>query len=119
MKKFFTLFCIGLCVEATAQNKICKFDIPVMHNVYVFSENRNHTIIELFGERVPTQIMNIMYVTNEQTKNQTDSLCKVGQLGESIFIFPHKDASRTIRFCNDREYLVALVNKMELRIECK
>jgi hypothetical protein len=118
MKKLLTLICFAGCMQATAQNKICSNLLDNnLHNVFVFSQNRNHTIKEVFGEMVPTMLFNIQYIPNEERKKEIDSMVLEGQMHGSAFIFPDKNAEAVVRFCTPEEYAAALRTGAELKIE--
>jgi hypothetical protein len=76
-------------------------------------------MLQLYGDTVPEFLLNRQYISTESQKCEIDSLVITGKLDEGIFIFPDKDAAKTIRFCNVKEYAEALKSKIELRIEGK
>lgn len=81
----------------------------MLREVFVFSEYRNHTILELFGEQVPQQLMSIMYIPTKDRKKEIDELVLNGQLHNSIFIFPETTGVR--RYCSPQEYTTYLKNE--------
>lgn len=105
----FMLLCISISVSA--QTKPCNLNDGRMHHVYVFSETRNHTMPELFGEEVNPATVFIQYIATAEQKARLDSLCLAGQAEDAVFIFPDKDVSKTRRYCKGEEYRAVLLKK--------
>ncbi len=114
VKKILILSLLALTLQANAQNNSCNLNNTalLLREVFVFSENRNHTIMELFGEQVPQQLMSIMYIPNEERKKEIDELVLNGQLHNSIFIFPETTGVR--RYCSPQEYAAYLKSEKDL-----
>lgn len=106
-----------LTSSVNAQQKICPLNDGMLHEVFVFSENRNHTMMELFGERVNPMVINIVYITSTEAKDKIDEQILSGEMIDGTFIFPATDATKTIRYCNAAEYAAALKRKEKSEIE--
>lgn len=112
MKNLIFISLLAFAFQANAQQiKTCNLnnEAPLLREVFIFSEHRNHTIMELFGEQVPQQLMIIMYIPNEDRKKEIDELVLNGQLHNSIFIFPESNGVR--RYCSPQEYAAYLKSK--------
>ncbi len=110
MKRIFFLLLAFMAESAAAQNKICNLNDGRLHTVYVFTEDRNFTMKEKFGEEINPATVIIQYVVTAEQKQRIDSLCITGNAVEAVFIFPDKDASKTIRYCRAEEYRAVLLN---------
>ena len=99
----FICFFIMLSFTLVAQTNTCPLNDGKMHEVYVFTENRHHSMNQLFGNRVNNLVINIVYVTTAEQKEQLDKQVNNGDIKEAAFIFPDADASKTIRYCNVKE----------------
>ena len=106
-----------LSSSINAQQKICPLNDGMLHEVFVFSENRNHTIMELFGERVNPMVINIVYITSTEAKKKMEEQILSGEMNDGTFIFPAADATKTIRYCNAAEYAAVLKNNENPEIE--
>lgn len=115
MKNLIIFSLLAFAFQGNAQqNKICNLnnEAPLLREVFVFSEHRNHTIMELFGEQVPQKLMSIMYIPNEERKKEIDELVLNGQLHNSILIFPETTGVR--RYCSPQEYAAYLKSEKDL-----
>lgn len=102
-------FLLAFAAEtASAQNKTCNLNDGRLHKVYIFTENRNFTMKELFGEEVNPATVFIQYVVTAEQKQHIDSLFMAGNAADAAFIFPDKDASKTIRYCRAEEYIAVI-----------
>ena len=106
-----------LTSSVNAQQKVCTLNDGNLHEVYVFSENRNHTMTDLFGERINPMVINLVYITTPKSKKEMDEKILSGEMLDGTFIFPSNDATKTIRYCNAKEYAEALNRKEKLEIE--
>ena len=106
-----------LMSSVNAQQKICSLNDGMLHEVFVFSENRNHTIMELFGERINPMVINIVYITSTEAKKKMEEQILSGEMRDGTFIFPSSDATKTIRYCNTTEYTTALKKNENAEIE--
>lgn len=77
---------IGL--QSAAQNTPCRITNASLHNVYVFSEERNHVLNELLGAETNPMLINLIYVNSEEQKKEIDDKVLEGRLEGSMFIFP-------------------------------
>lgn len=104
----FTLLLIALAIRCSAQNGLCNLNSspPQLREVFVFSDHRDHTIMELFGEQVPLQLLNVIYIPNAERKKEIDDWVLSGQLHGCIFIFPETTGVR--RYCSPQEYAAFL-----------
>jgi hypothetical protein len=108
MKNIVVIALLALTFQAAAQNNPCNLNnsIPQPREVYVFSEHRNYTMMELFGEQVPQQLLNIIYIPNAERKRTIDELVLKGEMHGSIFLFPEVNGVR--RYCSPQEYAAYL-----------
>lgn len=107
------LFCF--CYNAKAQTP-CEMNPMYYYNIYVFSDTKNYNWDEILGAKINPVLVNVIFVSTKEKKNEIDSLVLQNKLETSIFVYPKHDASKTIRFCNQQEYSTAIKNKMELQI---
>lgn len=106
-----------LTSSVNAQQKVCTLNDGNLHEVYVFSENINHTMMDLFGERINPMVINLVYITTPESKKEMEEKILSGEMSNGTFIFPSNDITKTIRYCNVKEYAEALNRKEKLEIE--
>lgn len=99
---------------ATAQQ--CPMEVGYRYTIYIFSEKNDFTFQELTGKDINPMLVNIIQVKNEATKKKIDNKCLTDRMETSIFIYPTKDKTKTLRFCNQQEYSNALKSNIRLKI---
>lgn len=62
--------------------------------------------MELFGEQVQQQMLNIIYIPTTERKKTIDELILKGEMNGSIFIFPESTGVR--RYCSPQVYAAYL-----------
>lgn len=118
MKKIISVITLFiLTASVNAQQKTCPLKDGMLHEVFVFSENRNHTMMELFGERINPMVISIVYITSKEEKKKIDKQILSGEMNDGTFIFPSADETKTIRYCNATEYVAALNRNEKAEIE--
>jgi len=114
MKNIILIISMLACAcQSRGQNATCNLTggIPQLREVYVFSENRNHTMQQLFGEEVPQMLLNIVYVHSTAQQAEIDNHALKGELQGSIFIFPEPNGTR--RYCTTEAYSAYLTKQKE------
>ncbi len=74
---------------------------------YVFSEETDFTMNELFGENIMPGLVNIVWANTAELKQNINDMVLSGN-AEGVFIFPGNTETKTVRYCSAREYLSAL-----------
>ncbi len=97
--------------------QICPMEIGFSYSIYVFSERNNYSFEELLGEKTNPMYLHIINVKDEETKRKIDDKCLNSKMESSIFIYASKDNAKTVRFCNQQDYVTALKNNISLRLE--
>ena len=62
-------------------------------------------------------LVNVVQVKDEVMKIKIDDRCLTDKMETSIFIYPSKDKTNILRFCNQQEYVAALKQKVDLNID--
>ena len=95
----------------------CPIELGYNYTIYVFSSQNNISLNDLMGSKIDPIIFHVVQIKNDETKKKIDKLCLTGKMETSIFIYPGKDNSKIIRFCNQQEYTAALKSNLELKLE--
>ena len=61
-------------------------------------------------------LVNVVQVKDEVMKIKIDDRCLTDKMETSIFIYPSKDNTKTLRFCNQQEYVAALKGNAPLKL---
>ena len=109
------LFMLGFMFQKTNAQP-CQMEIGFHYTIYVFSTQSNFTLKELMGEEINPMLVSVVQVKDEATKKKIDERCLTGKMETAIFIYPSKDKLKTIRFCNQQEYVNTLKTNKPLKI---
>ena len=93
-----------------AKAQTCPMEIGFHYTIYVFSTQDNFTFKELMGEEINPMLVNVVRVKDEVAKKKIDERCLTGKMETSIFIYPSKESTKSMRFCNQQDYVNAIKN---------
>ena len=100
---------LGFMFQKT-KAQTCPMEIGFHYTIYVFSAQNNFTFKELMGEEINPMLVNVVQVNDEVTKKKIDERCLMGKMETSIFIYPSKESTKSMRFCNQQDYVNAIKN---------
>ncbi len=113
------LLLILLFVSSLAIQKVnaqaCNLPIMNMHTVYIFTTKTNHTMEEVMGAKCNPMLFNFVFVKTEDKLLEIKKLATENKLTSTVFVFFSN--GKAIRYCNENEFVNAIENKVELRIE--
>lgn len=95
----------------------CAIDIFYKYNIYVFSAQNKFSLKELYGENINPLLVNIIQVKDEESKKIIDESCLTDKMKNSMFIYPKRDKTKILRFCNQQEYINALKSNVRIKMD--
>nr|MBK9651692.1 hypothetical protein [Bacteroidota bacterium] len=99
--------------KATAQP--CNLPIMNMHTVYIFTTKTNHTVEEVMGTKLNPMLFNFVFVKTEEQLATIKQQAIDKKLSSTVFVFFGN--GKAIRYCNVEEFVKAVENKVELKVE--
>lgn len=94
----------------------CPMELGFYYTIYIFSSQPNYPLNELMGAAINPMLVHVVQVKDEGSKSKIDKLCLTGKMETCIFIYPAKDKTKILRFCNQQEYVNALKGNIALKL---
>ncbi len=114
MKNIFLLI-LAIGIMQKAYTQACNLPIMNMHTVYIFTTKTNHTMEEVMGAKLNPMLFNFVFVKADDKLQELKQLVSDKKLTSSVFVFFSN--GKAIRYCNVEEFVKAVENKVELKID--
>ena len=113
--KQIVIFVLLIFIVRNTNAQQCNLPIINMHTVYIFTTKTNHTMEEVMGAKLNPMLFNFVFVKSNEQLVTIKQQAMDNKLSSTVFVFFAN--GKAIRYCNVEEFVKAVENKVELKVE--